>query len=95
VTPSSVAATSEILDAENVMPESSAPLQLTTSLDSGKDDIDKNPLIEGTAHLVLSPGGGERRKYCKTMYKDSTYELARVSWRFIIYKPWPEVPRLY
>lgn len=62
VTPSSVAATSEILDAENVIPESSAPLQLTTSLDSGKDDIDKNPLIEGTAHLVLSPGGGERRK---------------------------------
>ncbi|KFX87264.1 hypothetical protein V490_08384 [Pseudogymnoascus sp. VKM F-3557] len=61
VTPSSVAATSDILDAENVIPESSAPLQLTTSLDPGKDDIDKNPLIEGTAHLVLSPGGGERQ----------------------------------
>lgn len=62
VTPSSVTATSEILDAENAIAESSAPLQLTTSLDTNKDDIDKNPLIEGTAHLVLSPGGGERRK---------------------------------
>ena len=63
VTPSSVAATSEKLDAENATPESSAPLQLTTSLDTDKDDIDNNPLIEGTAHLMLSPGGGERRKY--------------------------------
>lgn len=62
VTPSSVAATSDILDDENVLPESSAPVQLTTKLDADKDDIDKNPLIEGTAHLVLSPGGGERRK---------------------------------
>lgn len=62
VTPSSVATTSDILDDENVLPESSAPVQLTTKLDADKDDIDKNPLIEGTAHLVLSPGGGERRK---------------------------------
>lgn len=62
VTPSSVTATSEILDAENAIAEFSTPLQLTTSLDTENDDIDKNPLIEGTAHLVLSPGGGERRK---------------------------------
>lgn len=62
VTPNSVAATSEILDTEKVIPEFSAPLQLTTSHDTDKDDIDKNPLIEGTAHLMLSPGGGERRK---------------------------------
>ncbi|KFY40584.1 hypothetical protein V494_03435 [Pseudogymnoascus sp. VKM F-4513 (FW-928)] len=61
VTPSSAAGTSEILDAEKPIPETSAPLQLTTSLDNNKDDIDKNPLIEGTAHLVLSPGGGERQ----------------------------------
>jgi proline utilization trans-activator len=75
VTPSSVAATSEILDAESVAAESSAPLQLTISRDTDKDDIDKNPLIEGTAHLVLSPGGGERRKYCSTIYENKAYNI--------------------
>jgi hypothetical protein len=30
--------------------------------ETGRDDIDKNPLIEGTAQLVLNPEG-ERRKY--------------------------------
>ncbi|OBT83386.1 hypothetical protein VE02_08371 [Pseudogymnoascus sp. 03VT05] len=67
VTLSCVTATSEILDAKNVIPESSAPLQHTTGLNSGKDDINKNPLIERAAHLVLSPGGGER-PFAKRLY---------------------------
>jgi len=60
-----VTATSEILDAENAISEPSDSLQLTAlSPKAEKEDIDKNPLIEETAHLVLSPEGGERRKKC-------------------------------
>ena len=56
-------AKSEVADAENATPESSASLQLkTSSLGQEKEDIDNNPLIEGTAQLVLSPEGGRRKK---------------------------------
>lgn len=65
VSAGSVTAALEVLDAENAISEPSDSLQLPIlSLNAEKEDIDENPLIEETTHLVLSPEGGERRKKC-------------------------------
>jgi proline utilization trans-activator len=56
-----------MVDREGSTPQSSTPQSMSSSIrpsdsETGRDDIDKNPLIEGTAQLVLNPEG-ERRKY--------------------------------
>lgn len=56
---------SEVVDADSSTPQSSTPQSLSSSFEplgseTGKDDIDKNPLIEGTAQLVLNPEGEQR-----------------------------------
>ena len=58
-------AASEPVDAESNTPRSSSSKSFSSSFqptgsEIKKDDIDKNPLIEGTAQLVLSPEGEQR-----------------------------------
>ena len=58
-------AQSEVVDADSSTPQSSTSQSLSSSFEplgseTGKDDIDKNPLIEGTAQLVLNPEGEQR-----------------------------------
>jgi hypothetical protein len=57
---------SDFVDREGSTPQSSTPQSMSSSIrpsasETGRDDIDKNPLIEGTAQLVLNPEGEQRK----------------------------------
>lgn len=56
---------SDIVDRQGSTPQSSTPQSMSSSFrpsdsETAKNDIDKNPLIEGTAQLVLNPEGEQR-----------------------------------
>lgn len=64
----SVTAASEGQDTENASPGSlNSRYHAASSVGLDTDDIDNNPLIEGTARLELSPEGDRRKKAHESM----------------------------
>jgi hypothetical protein len=64
VTAGSVSTASEATNVESTIHEDPASRHISSSgFEEGQGDIHKNPLIEGAAHLVLSPEGERRKEF--------------------------------